>query len=78
MSINLFGVDDDKKVIYPLHVSSTFAADRQVDLLLYECNIVQHYVTIMNFSRSVGNQLCDHQYANFSCRRCLHTYTTLS
>ena len=28
MSINVYGVDDDKKVIYPLRVSSTLVPDR--------------------------------------------------
>ena len=35
MYINVYGVDDDKKVIYPLRVSSTLAPDRHVDLLLF-------------------------------------------
>ena len=30
MTINVYGIDDDKKVIYPLHVSSKVVPDRQV------------------------------------------------
>ena len=36
MSINVYVVDDDNKVIYPLRVSSTLVPDRHVDLALYE------------------------------------------
>ena len=43
MSINVYGVDDDKKVNYPLGVSSTFVPDRHVELLLFERNGTQHY-----------------------------------
>ena len=35
MYINVYNVDDDKLVIYPLHVSSALVADRYVDLLLF-------------------------------------------
>ena len=51
MSINVYGVDDEKEVIYPLRVSSTPVPDRHVDLLLFERGGVQLYTTIMNFSR---------------------------
>ena len=37
-SINVYGVDDDKKVIYPLRVSSALVPDRHVDRLLFERN----------------------------------------
>ena len=36
MSINVYGVDGNKEVIYPLRVSSTLAPDRHVNLLLFE------------------------------------------
>ena len=39
----MYGVDDDKKVIYPLRVSFTLVPDRHVDLLLFERNGIQHY-----------------------------------
>ena len=42
MSINVYGVDDDKKVIYPLRVSSPLVPDRHVDVLLFEHNGIQH------------------------------------
>ena len=51
MSINLYGVDDDKKVIYPLHVSHTLVPDGHVDLILFERDGIQHYTTIRNFTR---------------------------
>ena len=53
MSISVHGVDDDKKVIYPLRVSSTLVLDGHGDLLLIECNGIQHYTTIRKFSRLV-------------------------
>ena len=51
--INVYG-GDDKKVIYPLCVPSTLVPDRYLDLLLFECNVIQHYTTIRNFSRLGG------------------------
>ena len=41
LSINVYGVDDDKEVLYPL-VSSTPVPDRHVDLLLFERGCIQH------------------------------------
>ena len=54
LSINVYGVDDDKEVIHPLRVSSTLVPDIHVDLLLFERDGVQHYITIRDFSRLVG------------------------
>ena len=48
MSINVYRVDDDIEVIYPLRVSSTPVPDRHVDLHLFERGVVQHYATIRN------------------------------
>ena len=45
-SINVYRVDDDNEVIYPLRVSSTLVPDRHVDLLLFMHNGVLHYTTI--------------------------------
>ena len=47
MSINVYVVDDDNKVIYPFRVSSTLVPDRHVDLLLIERDGVQHYATTL-------------------------------
>ena len=63
MSINVFGVDDDKNVIYPRRLTSTLVSDRHVNLLLFECNGIQHYTTIRNFSRLVCSQMCNHSHA---------------
>ena len=43
MYINVYGVDNDNEVIYPLRVSSTLLPDRHVDLLLVERDRVKHY-----------------------------------
>ena len=70
MSINVYGVDDDNEVIYPLRVSSILVPDRHVDLLLFEHDGVQHYTTI----RLVGRQLSNHGHA---VHRRLHAYSSL-
>ena len=74
MSINVYVVEDDNKVIYPLRVSSTRVPDRHVDLLLFERDGIQHYTT--DFSILVGRQLSNHGYAVHCLRRCLHAYTS--
>ena len=74
MSMNVYGLDDDNEVIYPLLVSSTLVSDRHVDLLLFEHDGVQHYTTIRNFSSLVGRQLSNYGHAVHCCRRCLHAY----
>ena len=76
MSINVYGVDDDKKVIYPLRVSFTLVSDRHVYLLLFEHNGIQHYITIRNISSLVGSQISYHEHVVFFCKQCLHAYST--
>ena len=76
MYINVCGVDDDKKVIYPLRVSSTLVPDRHVHLVLFERNGIQHFTTIRNFSRSVGSQVSNHGHTVYCCKQCLHAYST--
>ena len=74
-SINVYGVDD-KKVIYPLRVSSTLVPDRHVDLLLLERNGIQHYTTITNVSRLVSSEMSYHGHTVYCCKQCLHIYST--
>ena len=76
MSINVYGVDDDKELIYLLRVSSTLVPDRHVDLLLFEHDGVQHYTTIRNISRLIGRQLRNHGHTVHCCRRCLDAYSS--
>ena len=47
-----------------------------MDLPLYECNSVQHYTTIKNFSRLVSSQLTNHTCATYCCKKWLHAYST--
>ena len=68
MSINVYGVDDDKKVIYPLRVSSTLVPDRHVDLLLFERNGIQHFPTIRNFSRLASSQMSNDGHTVYCCK----------
>ena len=76
MSINVYGVDDYKKVIYPFRISSTLVPDRHVDLLLFEGYGIQQYTTIRNLSRLVGSQTSNHSHAVYCCKQCLHAYKT--
>ena len=76
MSINVYGVDDDKKVIYPPRGSSTLVPDRHVDLLLFERNGIQYFTTIRNFSRLVSSQMSNHDHTVYCCKQCLHAYST--
>ena len=69
LSINVYGVESDEKVISPLRVSQTVVPDRAVDLLLYECNSIQHYTTIKYFSRLVSSKLSNHNSATYCCRK---------
>ena len=63
ISINVYGVDYDNEVIYPLCNPSILVPDRHVDLLLFEHDGVHHYTTIRDFSRLVGRQLSNHGHA---------------
>ena len=76
MSINVHSVNDDKKVINALRVSSSLVPDKHVDLLLFERNGIQHYATIGNFSRLVSSQMSNHGHTLYWCKQCLHAYST--
>ena len=76
MSINVYGVHDDKGVIFPLRDLSTPVTDRHVDLLLFERNGIQNYTTIRNFSRLVGSQMSNHGHTVYCRKQCLHAYST--
>ena len=74
LSINVYGVGNENKVICPLRVSKTIFPN--VDLLLYECGGIQHHATISKFSRLVCNQFSNHNGATHFCKKCLHCYST--
>ena len=76
LSINVYGIEDDKKVIYPLCVSQAVVPGRYVDLLLYERNSTRHYTNIKNFRRLVSSQLGNHNGATYCYKKCLHGYLT--
>ena len=76
LSVNVYGVEDGKKVIYPLGVTEAVVPGRHVDLLLHERNGVQHYSTIKNFSRLISGHLSRHDGAVYCCKKCLHAYST--
>ena len=72
LSINVYGVEDEKKVIYPLRVTDVVVPSRHVDMLLHVRDGDQHYSTIKNFSGQVSN----HGHATYCCKKCLHDYST--
>ena len=76
LSINVYGVADEKKVIYPLRVTDAVVPERHVDLLLHELGGIQHYSTIKNFSRLISGQLSNHNGAIYCCKKCLHAYSS--
>ena len=76
LSIKVYGVEDEKKVIYPLRVTESVVADSHVDLLLHERNGVQHYSTIKNFSRLVSGHLNNHNGATYCCKKCSYADST--
>ena len=69
LSINVYGVEDEMKVIYPLCVNDSVVPGRHVDLLLHECYGDQHYSTIKDFTRNHGHAIC-------CSKKCLHVYST--
>ena len=65
------------KMIYPLRVTEAVVPGRHVDLLLYECNGIQHYTTINSFSRLISGQLRNHDGAIYGGKKCLHAYSNV-
>ena len=76
LSINVYGVADEKKVIYALRVTDVFVPERHVDLLLHELGGIQHYSTIKNFSRLISGQVSDHNGAIYCSKKCLRAYSS--
>ena len=74
ISINVYGIADGRKVIYPLRVRDTVISGKHVDLLLHELGEIQHYSTIKNFSRLISGQLNSHHGVVYCCKKCLHAY----
>ena len=52
ISINVYGIENGQKMIYPLRVSDVVVPDSHVDLLLHELGEIQQYSAIKDFSRS--------------------------
>ena len=75
ISINVYGIEDGREVIYPLRVSDVTVPDKHVDLLLHEMGEIQHYSAIKDFSRLISGQLSSHHGAVYCCKKCLHAYT---
>ena len=76
LSINVYGVEDEKKVIFPICVTDSVVPGRHVDLLMHERDGDQNYSTIKNFSQLISSQLSNHGHAIYCCKKCLYAYST--
>ena len=72
ISINVYAVEDGKRIIFPLCVTDKPVEGKHVDLLMHESHEIQHYSTIRDFSRLISGQLSNHQHSIYSCKKCLH------
>ena len=75
LSINVYGVEHGKKVIYQLRVTDAVVPESHVDLLLHGLGGIPHYSMIKNFGRLVSRQLSNHNGATYCCKKCLHAYS---
>ena len=50
ISINVYAVEDGKRVVFPLCVTDAPVDGKHVDLLMHESHEIHHYSTIRNFS----------------------------
>ena len=76
ISINVYAVEDGKRVVFPLCVTSDVVTGKHVELLLHEMGGIQHYSTIVNFSRLISGQINSHDGAVYCCKKCLHVYSS--
>ena len=77
ISINVYAVEDGKRVIFPLCVTDAPVEGKHVDLLMHEVNEIQHYSTICNLSRLISGQLGNHQHGIYCCKKCLHACSSV-
>ena len=66
ISINVYAVEDGKRIIFPLCITDKPVEGKYVDLLMHKSHEIQHYSTIQDFSRLIIGQLSNHQ------QKCLH------
>ena len=78
ISINVYVVEGDKRVIFPLCVTEKPIDGKHVDLLIHELRGIQHYSAIRNFNRLFSGQVSNNQHAICCCRKCLHGCTSTS
>ena len=76
MSINVYGIKDGRKLIYPLRVSDAVIPGKHVDLLLHKLGEIQNKTTITDFSRLINGQLSSHHGTVYCCKKCLHAYSS--
>ena len=74
ISINVYAVEDRKRVIFPLCVTDATVDGKHVDL--HEMGGIQHYSTIRNFSRLISGQISSHDGAIYCCKKSLHSYSS--
>ena len=86
VSINVYGVEDNKKEIYPLRIAENqTCSGRVIDLLLIsevrtintitkDYETTQHYCLIKNMSRLLTSQVSNKKVKRVFCRRCLSSF----
>ena len=70
VSVNIFGVESDERVIYPLSVCDEERV-YHYDLLYLKDGCTSHYCYITNFDAFIRSQLTKNQGKIAACKRCL-------
>jgi len=73
ISVNVFGYDDENKIIYPLRISEMDKRLHEVNRLLLED---KHYVLISNMSRLLTRKKTKHTEKRYFCLRYLNYFTS--
>ena len=77
ISINVYAVEDGKRVNFPLCVTDNVVPGNHIDLLLHEMGGIQHCSALRNFSRLISGQMSIHEYSIYCCKKCPHAYSSV-
>ncbi|KAJ8673576.1 hypothetical protein QAD02_019860 [Eretmocerus hayati] len=75
ISVNVYQVDEEEKMIYPSY-RTTRKRERHVNLLLLEEGDISHYCTIKHLSRLSSSGVNSHQHKVFICETCFHSFSS--
>ncbi len=75
VSINIFGLNENKTKIFPIRITDEEKEDH-FDLLLITNNTTSHYCLITNFNAIIASQLSKNEHSIFVCKRCLASFPT--